>query len=86
VKAGSKHSRRTRASISAAMVTTGRSIKQPVKPPDQIKHGTFWSYGHHGCRCVPCRAANTVYCREYRARKLTCADGRRGEMSGHGAR
>jgi hypothetical protein len=71
VKTGTRHSRRTRALIAIARTTKGTTIKQRIKPLDQIEHGTFWSYGHHGCRCAPCREANTTYCREYRARKST---------------
>ena len=32
-------------------------------------HGTRNRYSEHGCRCKPCCAANTAYCREYRERK-----------------
>jgi hypothetical protein len=33
------------------------------------EHGTTRQY-HRGCRCEECRAANTAYYREYRAKKL----------------
>lgn len=34
-----------------------------------LVHGQRWSYTKHGCRCDECRAANTDYHRELRARK-----------------
>jgi hypothetical protein len=69
VKAGSKHTARTRAIIATARTTKGTTIRSRTLPPDKIKHGRQWSYGHHGCRCVPCRDANTNYCREQRERR-----------------
>ena len=33
-------------------------------------HGTYGGYTAHGCRCVPCRAANTEYRRHRRSKGL----------------
>lgn len=34
--------------------------------PDDPRHGTFNGYANLKCRCVECRAANTVYIQRYR--------------------
>lgn len=31
-------------------------------------HGTLSGYGTYGCRCEPCREANTMYTRDKRAK------------------
>lgn len=33
------------------------------------EHGTLSHYNNHGCRCDPCKAAQTIYRHEYQARK-----------------
>jgi hypothetical protein len=32
----------------------------------ELWHGTTTGYGHYGCRCTPCRNANTTYKTEWR--------------------
>lgn len=40
-----------------------------VYGPIQADHGTTYGYSTRGCRCDLCRAAQTQYTRDYRARK-----------------
>jgi hypothetical protein len=39
-----------------------------VLEPDDLRHGTKNGYGNLGCRCEPCREANTIDMREARKR------------------
>ena len=48
-----------------------------MKSEQEIVHGLVTSYVHKGCRCDECRAANTRYMREWRARNPEIADLRR---------
>lgn len=45
----------------------------PLRGAGDPEHGRLWTYGHHGCRCDECRAANTEAVAKVRA-KLFEAD------------
>lgn len=37
--------------------------------PNDPRHGTITGYGHHGCRCDPCKGANRAATRTARDRR-----------------
>jgi hypothetical protein len=39
----------------------------------EIEHGTRSMYTRNGCRCAPCKTANTEYSRRYERRKKAVA-------------
>lgn len=49
-------------------------------PPDDPRHGTYNGYSNHGCRCGPCRTANTANSKRRRTSgALTEDDPRHGQ-------
>lgn len=49
----------------AARLVAGAPVQRRLAPGDP-RHGTHVGYGYWGCRCEPCRDANSVACRAYR--------------------
>lgn len=54
-------------------VTHRENLRRAFPTP---QHGSRWTYKNHGCRCDECRAANTEWHREHRARTGRTPGGR----------
>lgn len=68
-----------------ALSRTRRRDTQGVTEPD---HGTVTRYKYRGCRCDPCRAANTADVRVQRLRRAEAEPPKHGESgyNNHGCR
>lgn len=47
----------------------GRALADTPKRMREAEHGTIYTYRRLGCKCAPCRAAQTKAVSEYRARR-----------------
>jgi hypothetical protein len=60
----------TKYGINSSGITRQLKALRPSRLKRAVaEHGSAAMYTHHGCRCVPCRAAKAEYARQYRKRK-----------------